>query len=100
MIKAMYFPTNSMPTFRRDGVDKVLALAIDIDTAELSAETGMSFRIEEMLLSSAKRLFAETNDGPVFIALDECGKPVSGRLNAMLAELISKKLPVIDLATT
>lgn len=101
MIKVIYFPTSSMPTFRRDGVEKVFALAIDIDTTELSHETGMSFGVKEVLLSSAKELFAESNDVPVFIAYyDDTGLPVRERLKAVLAELITQKLPMINLAET
>lgn len=100
MIKVIYFATNLQQIIQRGGKRQVLATVINIDIAadkiaELSSETPMNFEIEEVPLSAVKKLFAQSDGGPVLIAM-EGGRPVSEDVKAALADIVGKRLRVVN----
>lgn len=104
MIKAIYFTSNSLPIIQRGGKRKALAIAVNINISieridQIDSETVVSFEIEEVPVSAVKKLFAQSEDGgPILMAMAD-GRPVDDDQKAALAEVIARRLRVMEVET-
>lgn len=97
-------PDSQLTIIQRGGKKIVLALAIEIATTvdqidSIDATTAVSFSLEEVPFSAAKKLLAETDDDVGgMVALDN-GKSLSGDQLEALKTYVRRHVKALPLAT-
>ena len=98
-IKVIWFgkndPNTTLNIIPRSGKKIALVTVMNIDTisenvAKIDSETAVSFAVEEVPLSAARKMLADVEPGePSFIAL-EFGKPVPDAAAQVVGEFVSR----------
>lgn len=98
-IKVIWFgnndPNTTLNIIQRNGKKVALVLAINIEiigenVGKIDSETAVSFAVEEVPLSAARKMLADVEPGdPAFIAL-EYGKPVPDAVSQVVRDFVKR----------
>ena len=103
MIKILNFgfhsPNSSLNIVQRNGKKIVLAMVINIETVserigEMTADTPVSFGIEEVPLKAVQKLMADSEDIGAMIAIEN-GKSLSGDILKALQGFVRRSVGTV-----
>lgn len=104
-IKVIWFgnndPNTTLNIIQRNGKKVALVTAVNIETisenvGKIDSETAVSFAVEEVPLSAARKMLADVEPGERAFIVLEYGKPVPDAVSQVAGDFVSRCLKAVS----